>query len=74
MLSASVCHVPLRDEGFILAEVIRLLLLLNSSSKLGMLQWEQHQDLSEACASFLIAVVAERSWFALEAHYFKSSL
>ena len=31
-----------------------------------MLQWEQHQDLSETCVSFLIAVLVERSRFALE--------
>ena len=38
-----------------------------------MLQWEQHQDLSKMCVSFLIAAVIRRSRFALEVDYFKYS-
>lgn len=73
LLWASVYRVPARNRGFVLTEVMRLLLILNSSSKPWMLQWEQHQDLSETCVSFLFAVVVERSRLSLEVNYFKSS-
>lgn len=65
-MCAPVYHVPVRNGGFVLTKVIRLQLILNSSRKPWMLQWEQHQDLSETCIFFLIAVVIERGRLALK--------